>query len=184
MIFERNRKVGSFSHIDCGRTCFDNPTLNSPLYFRNRQNRAHNLPVQERKTKQEWIKGRKPYRAPMKSACDAQNGSIALHRPRPWTTPMVQRVMLRLRCPAQSPSGHGRCRIRFARENARLYNFARILGAKPLSTGVETALLPFINGKTTCSINQPHTPPPAPPARWPAFVLSSLPSSGLVPSHA
>jgi hypothetical protein len=75
-------------------------------------------------------------------------------------------------------------RIRFAEENARPYNFARILIAKPLSTAAETAPLPFINGKTTCSINQPHNPPPVPPARWPVFVLSNLPASGLVPSHA
>ena len=29
MIFARNRKVGSFNDIDCGRACFDNPTSNS-----------------------------------------------------------------------------------------------------------------------------------------------------------
>jgi hypothetical protein len=62
--------------------------------------------------------------------------------------------------------------------------FARILIAKPLSTAAETALLPFINGKTTCSINQPRNPPPEPPARWPVFVSSNLPASDLVPSHA
>jgi hypothetical protein len=72
----------------------------------------------------------------------------------------------------------------FTEENAPLYNFARILIAKPLSTAAETALLPFTNGKTTCSINQPHNPPPAPPARWPVFVLSNLPASDLVPSRA
>jgi hypothetical protein len=74
--------------------------------------------------------------------------------------------------------------IRFAEENAAPYNFARILTAKPLSTAAETALLPLINGKTTCSINQPHNPPPEPPARWPVFVSSNLPASDLVPSHA
>ena len=78
----------------------------------------------------------------------------------------------------------GGCGIRFAEENAPPYNFARIPIAKPLSTAAETALLPFINGKTTCSINQPHNPPPVPPARWPVFVLSNLPASGLVLSHA
>jgi len=29
MIFARNRRVGSFSDIDYGRACFDNPTSNS-----------------------------------------------------------------------------------------------------------------------------------------------------------
>jgi hypothetical protein len=71
-----------------------------------------------------------------------------------------------------------------AEENAPLYNFARIPIAKPLSTAAETALLPFINGKATCSINQPHNLPPVPPARWPVFVLSNLPASDLVPSRA
>jgi hypothetical protein len=63
MIFARNRKVGSFSDIDCGRACFDNPTSNSPLYFGNQQNRERQLPGPKQKSKGEWIKGRKPYRA-------------------------------------------------------------------------------------------------------------------------
>jgi hypothetical protein len=70
------------------------------------------------------------------------------------------------------------------RENAAPHHFARIPTAKPLSIGAETALRPFINGKTTCSINQPHTLPPAPPARSPDFASSNLPASGLVRSHA
>jgi hypothetical protein len=39
--------------------------------------------------------------------------------------------------------------IGFVEENAALNNLARILTAKPLSTGGETALLPFIDGNTT-----------------------------------
>jgi len=44
-------------------------------------------------------------------------------------------------------------------------------------------LLP-INGKITCSTNQPRNPPPAPPARWRVFVLSNLPASDPAPLPA
>jgi hypothetical protein len=216
MIFARNRKVGSFSDIDCGRACFDNPTSNSRPVLGNQQNRERKLPGPKQKSKGEWIKGRKPYRAG--GDCLAVHKmmpfgwilQVALYgtshgrrRPdqmmvqcvtaaAPAAVPGHRRVKRRLPpfsqgstiSPTKLRQLLPRCGIRFAEENAPLYNFARILSAKPLSTGAETALLPLINGKTTCSINQPHNLPPAPLARWPVFVLSNLPASDLVPSHA
>jgi hypothetical protein len=86
--------------------------------------------------------------------------------------------------PARRRDFFRQCGIRFAEEKTAPYNFARIPTAKPLSTGGEATLLTFINGKTTCSINQPHNPPPVPLARWPVFVLSNLPASDLAPLHA
>jgi hypothetical protein len=76
MIFARNRKVGSFSDIDCGRACFDNPTSNSRPIFGNQQNRERKLPGPKQKSKGKWIKGRKPYRALVGSLCDAQNRAV------------------------------------------------------------------------------------------------------------
>jgi hypothetical protein len=130
----------------------------------------------------------------LKQGCGASATSIAACGAR----------LPRLRCCTRSPSGHRalaiarkagqfcdetsglfpRCGIRFVEENTLPDNFARILIAKPLSTGAETALHPPHHGKTTCSTNQPRNPPPAPPARWPGFVLSNLPASDPAPSHA
>ena len=177
MIFARNRKVGNRSEIDCGRACFNDPTSNSPSCLRY-QNRKRKLPDPKRQTNREWIRGRKPYRAPVESS---------LRRTK-WTGE-VGLYELTLHC-----TGHDRhhatqavlppMRNPVCRRMPAPYNFARIPTAKPLSTGAETTLLPFINGTTTCSINQPHNPPRPPPARWPVFVLSNLPASDLVPSRA
>ena len=79
MIFAGNRKVGSFSDIDCGRACFDNPTSNSRPVLGNQQNRERKLPDPKRKPKREWIKGRKPYRA-------LDGNQFAMHKVEPgWT---------------------------------------------------------------------------------------------------
>jgi hypothetical protein len=56
MTLPRNRNVGSFKDIDCGRTRFDNPTSNPRLLPKNQQNRERELPDPVLKIRAEWIR--------------------------------------------------------------------------------------------------------------------------------
>src|SRR3977135_1744749 len=73
MTLPRNRKLGSLRRIDCGQTRLDNPTSN-PHVFPETGETGTRGSRSGRKTRAEWIKGRKLARKPHPESRPQKNG--------------------------------------------------------------------------------------------------------------
>src|ERR1700694_314 len=76
MTLPRNRKLGSLRRIDCGQTRLDTPTSNPHVFSRKPARPETRGSRSDRKTRAEWIKGRKLAPNPHPEGRPQKNGQL------------------------------------------------------------------------------------------------------------